>query len=241
LLGDTRDRRAGDNLAKSAQSIFGVPRVATCIVAEGGALTTDGAGTLITTRSCLLHPKRNPVRDGEPREQMIERQLARFGIERVIWLEGDPCESITHGHVDGYVLFSAPGKVLVEIFNDEDLGPPMWREHDIALLEHVVDAGGKPLRVQCVRAPRERHRRFRGPLWAPCYLNAYVANGAVVTACFGDTERDEAAKKMLAGGFPDREIVTLQIDPIADGGGGIRCLTQPMPNDYTTLERRRPG
>jgi agmatine deiminase len=51
--GDTRDRprRAGDGLAKAATSVFGVPRVQASFVAEGGALVTDGHGTMITTRS----------------------------------------------------------------------------------------------------------------------------------------------------------------------------------------------
>lgn len=65
--------------------------------------------------------------------------------------------------------------------------------------------------------------------FAPAYLNAYVANDAVVGARFGDLQRDAAARSALAKAFPGREIVMLKIDQIADGGGGIHCLTQPMP------------
>lgn len=95
--GGTRERppRAGDRLAETATAIFGVPRICASCVAEGGALVTDGRGTLITTRSCLLNPNRNPVRRGVDRQCKIETELARFGIRQVIWLEGDPCEPIT--------------------------------------------------------------------------------------------------------------------------------------------------
>ena len=224
-----RSARAGDRLAEIAADIFLVPRVSAPFIAEGGALVTDGEGTLITTRSCLLNPNRNPVRIDETQERVIERELTTFGIRRVVWLEGDPCEPVTSGHVDGYVMFTAPGTVMVEAIDNVDAASPLWRDHDIALLEQTQDAFGRTIRVERLSAPRKRFWRFRGKSWAPCYLNAYVANGGVITASFGDAERDEAAKKALERTFLGRSIVMLRIDHIANGGGGIRCLTQPMP------------
>jgi len=228
--GSPRERpaRPGDRLADLSETIFGIPSISAPVVAEGGALITDGEGTLITTRSCLLNPNRNPVRGYEPRERLIERALESLGIEHMIWLEGDTCEPGTSGHVDGYVLLTAPARTLVET-TDNDMEQPFWREHDIALLEQASDASGRKLQVNRVLSPRERYWRFRGPSWAPCYVNAYIANGAVITACFGDVERDEAAKGILAEAFPDREVIMLKIDHIANGGGGIHCLTQPQP------------
>jgi agmatine deiminase len=76
-------------------------------------------------------------------------------------------------------------------------------------------------------APRRKYRRGAPESFAPCYLNAYVANGAVISAKFGDGERDEASRKALAKAFPGREIIMLRIDNIANGGGGVHCLTQP--------------
>jgi agmatine deiminase len=229
--GGTKERlpRHGDKLARQANSIFGTSRVSVPFVAEGGALITDGKGTLITTRSCLLNPNRNPMVRGKDRQRWIELALAKLGVRTVIWLEGDPSEPITSGHVDGYVMFTAPGTVLVESLEDKQCEPPPLREHDIATLEHTQDASGRKIKVEQVRASRKRHWKFRGPYWAPCYLNAYVANGGVITASFGDAERDDAAKDALKLAFPGRDVIMLRIDHIANGGGGIHCLTQPMP------------
>lgn len=228
--GNTRQRsaRPGDRLAATAGDIFGVPRVCAPFIAEGGALIADGEGTLVTTESCLLNPNRNPFGSDSTRKQAIERALAEFGVHRVIWLKGDADEPVTSGHIDGYMLFTAPGALLVEAIDDEDNDPPRWRARDIATLENSLDAAGRKLRIERVRAPRKRFWRFKGAMFAPCYLNAYVANGAVIAACFGDTERDAAAKDALARAFPGRIIEMLPIDHIAAGGGGIRCLTQAM-------------
>jgi agmatine deiminase len=187
----------------------------------------------MTTRSCLLNPNRNPVRRGIDRQRTIERELRKLGISKVIWLEGDPCEPITSGHTDGYVLCAPGGVVLVEAIDDPNVEPPLWREHDTALLESARDADGRRLKVMRVLAPRRRYWKGDPETFAPSYLNAYVANGALIGARFGDPERDEAARKALARAFPGCKIVMLNVNHIANGGGGVHCLTQPMAAECT--------
>lgn len=227
--GNTKERpaRPGDRLAATAEDTLGVLRLYAPFIAEGGAFITDGDGTLITTESCLLNRNRNPFGPEWIRKQKIERTFEKFGVHKVIWLKGDESEPITSGHIDGYVLFTAPGALLVESINDEDGTPPQWRRHDITTLDNTLDAAGRRLQVEQVYAPRKQFWKFKGAMFAACYLNAYVANRAVIAACFGDPERDDAAKEALARAFPQRIIETLRIDHIANGGGGVHCLTQP--------------
>src|SRR5215213_6772625 len=54
---------------------------ATDFVLEGGSIAVDGAGTLITTEQCLLHPKRNPQLDRDGIEAQLRSQL---GVETVV-------------------------------------------------------------------------------------------------------------------------------------------------------------
>jgi len=205
--GNTRVRRArpGDRLASAGPEIFGTPRVCASFVAEGGALITDGDGTLITTESCLLNPNRNPFGSTKVQKERIERALKEFGIRRVIWFKGDPDEPVTSGHIDGCAMFTALGALLAEVIDDGNLISTQ-RRYDVATLESSFDAVGRRLRVEKIYAPRKRHWRFKEAMFAACYLNAYVANGAVITACFGDSERDEAAKDALVLAFPGRKI-----------------------------------
>ena len=205
-----------------------IPTIRAPFTAEGGAFITDGEGTLITTRSCLLNPNRNPVRMDYDRQSEIERALRAFGIERVIWLEGDPCEDISSGHVDGYAMFAAAGGVLVETIGDDSAEYPMWQSRDLETLDGASDAKRR-IKITTIFAPRKKYWKFRNASWAPCYLNAYIANGAIIAANFGDRERDEAANAMFKKMFPGRKVVMLRIDHIANGGGGIHCMTQPVP------------
>lgn len=62
---------------------LGIERVPSDMVLEGGAITVDGDGTLITTEQCLLNPNRNPHMTREA----IEKELGeKLGIDKVVWL-----------------------------------------------------------------------------------------------------------------------------------------------------------
>ena len=63
---------------------FGVRRYPAPLVLEGGSITVDGEGTLITTESCLLNPNRNPQLSKEEIEQGLKDYL---GVDKVIWLK----------------------------------------------------------------------------------------------------------------------------------------------------------
>jgi len=80
-------------------------------ILEGGAIESDGNGTILTTRSCLANPNRYP---GTPPKPTSEAALARFiGATRVCWLEhGYLAGDDTDGHIDMLARF-APHDTLV--------------------------------------------------------------------------------------------------------------------------------
>jgi len=91
---------------------LGIPCHDVSMVLEGGAITVDGAGTLVTTEQCLLHPTRNPSLD----RAEIEATLCEWlGAERVVWLASGLVEDRdTDGHVDNLCAFIAPGVALTQ-------------------------------------------------------------------------------------------------------------------------------
>ncbi|NCX04219.1 MAG: agmatine deiminase family protein, partial [Actinobacteria bacterium] len=53
------------------------------MVLEGGSINVDGAGTLVTTMQCLLHPNRNPGMSQTEIGTVLKDEL---GVSSVVWL-----------------------------------------------------------------------------------------------------------------------------------------------------------
>lgn len=97
---------ADDRVGALLLAHLGVPAIRSEMILEGGAITVDGEGTLITTEQCLLHPNRNP---GMGREEIEAELKARLGVSKVVWLPyGGLLDTETDGHVDGVCAFAAP-------------------------------------------------------------------------------------------------------------------------------------
>lgn len=115
------------------------------MILEGGAITVDGEGTLITTEQCLLHPNRNP---GLTRAEIEAELKARLGVTKVIWLPyGGLLDTETDGHVDGVCAFVAPGKVVVQLPDDPEHPDYARMRANRAVLEATPDATGRTLEI----------------------------------------------------------------------------------------------
>ena len=60
------------------------------------------------------------------------------------------------------------------------------------------------------------------------YPNFYLANGAVIVP-IAEHPLDEEALSIIAGAFPEREVVGVPSRIVAFGGGGTHCITQQLP------------
>ena len=96
----------------------------------------------------------------------------------------------------------------------------------------ATDADGRPLEIHTVSPPlaprRSKHSRGN-PDFAAGYINYFVINGAVIAPQFGDKRADGKARDLLVKLYSGREVVQLDIEAIAAGGGGIHCVTHQCP------------
>jgi agmatine deiminase len=219
-----KDAAVGGHLASRLR----MRRYAAPLIAEGGGITVDGEGTLITTESVLLNPNRNPGLSRDDVEQVLREYL---GARKVIWLPYGLAEDMgelgTDGHSDNVVQYIRPGLVLFQAAPDTD--NPNWElaRQNRARLEAVTDAAGR--RLQIVEMPYLPYtREIDGKRYAAPYTNFYPVNGGIIAPELGVPE-DDKAHAILRELFPDHEIIGAPTDMQALGGGGIGCITQQIP------------
>ncbi|GAA1273572.1 agmatine deiminase family protein [Kitasatospora nipponensis] len=216
---DTDDRIAALLLERA-----GVERIESTMILEGGAITVDGEGTLITTEQCLLHPNRNP---GMSKAEIEAELVARLGVSTVIWLPyGGLEDTETDGHVDGVCAFVAPGTVVVQLPSDPQHPDYQRMRANRAVLEAATDAQGRRLRI--IDVPQSAFVDVNGKRTEVGYLNFYIANGGVVVPV-ADHPQDQGALDVIAAALPGRKVVGVRTRVIAYGGGGVHCITQQVP------------
>jgi agmatine deiminase len=230
-----------DRAARKILEIERAARYRAPIVLEGGSIHVDGEGTVLTTEECLLNANRNPERS---REQIEAILLDYLGAEKVIWLGRGVWGDETDGHVDNLACFAGPGVVLLTWTADESDPQYAISRDALERLEAATDARGRSLEVIRLPAPGPilisedeasgvepvsgTLARNSGDRLAASYANFYIANGRVVFPLL-DERYDAEAAELLAGCFPDREIVGVPAREILLGGGNIHCITQQVP------------
>ena len=215
---DTDDALAGQLLAHEA-----IPTRQSWLTCEGGSLCCDGEGTLIVTETSILHPNRNP---GVGKALVTAELKAMLGVEKVIWLPGDPMDRETDGHVDGMCCFIRPGVVMFE--TNPDWNDPHARilAENLAVLRQETDAKGRAFEV--IAIPEAIEAEVTSEIFARSYINYYLPNGGVIVPGYG-TKGDAEAVAILTKAFPDRKVVQIDVRSIAPSGGAIHCITQEQP------------
>ncbi len=213
-------------IAEFVSARAGVKRLQSKLVLEGGGIEVDGHGTAIIAESCVLNPNRNPGLTKTECELALNELL---GLEHIIWLPGIRGKDITDGHTDFYARFAHPGVVVAAFDPDPASFDHSVTKRHLEILRTARDARGRRLKTVVIQAPTRIRKAFESDDFAAGYINYYLCNGAVIAPEFGDRVADLAAKRTLKTLFPDRDIVQLNIDAIAAGGGGIHCATQQEP------------
>jgi agmatine deiminase len=212
-------------IAENVLNHVGARRYEAPAVLEGGAIHSDGEGTLLASESCLLDPRRNPEMDRAGMERLLRDYL---GAEKVIWLSGALEGDDIGGHLDNLACFAAPGRVLVHTADETDTGNHAVARAIIECLQGATDA--KDRAIEVVELPSPKRRKGPDGRRLPLsYVSIYLCNGGLIMPVFQDPA-DELAYEVLETCFPKRKIAQVNALDIFAGGGGIHAITQQQPS-----------
>lgn len=196
-------------------------------VLEGGALESDGKGTLLTTSECLLSPNRNSFMNKED----IERYLKDiFGLKRILWLDyGYLAGDDTDSHIDTLARFCDENTIAYVKCDDTD------DEHYEALkkmerqLKEFSNNQGQPYRL--IPLPMAKPVVIDGERLPATYANFLIINDAVLVPTYA-SELDKPALQQLQKAFPGKEIVGIDCLPLIRQHGSLHCVTMQYPEGF---------
>ena len=196
------------------------------VILEGGAIDSNGQGTLLTTEECLLDEKvqtRNPGFTKQDYEKVFKEYL---GIKNIIWLGKGIAGDDTHGHVDDLCRFV--NKNTVVLCREKNSRDENYKslEENFERLQDAELADGSKLNV--VELPLPKPLLFEELRLPASYANFYISNNTVLVPTFNDSN-DRVALNIIKDFFPEREVVGIHAVDLVWGLGTIHCLSHEEP------------
>lgn len=190
---------------------------------EGGAIESDGAGTVLTTWRCLTqrHPEQN-------RAEMTAILTGGLQARRILWLdrgylEGDD----TDAHIDTLARFAPNDAIVYQACDDASdvhYAELAAMADELAALRTLDD---KPYTLHAL--PWAQPIRDDGRRLAASYANYLIVNGAVLVPAYGDAA-DARAAAIIGAAHPGREVVPVLCRPLIWQNGSLHCVTMQLPN-----------
>jgi agmatine deiminase len=193
------------------------------IILEGGSIDTNGRGTVLTTRACLLNPNRNPHLSADEIENYLREYL---GMEKVIWLNDGIVGDDTDGHIDDIARFVAPSTVVCSVEDDVNDANYQALQDNYEILLQSTDQDAQPLTI--VKLPMPSAIIDGDKRYPASYTNFYIGNTVVVVPVFNDPH-DREALSILAGLFPGRRVTGINARAMVEGFGAFHCASQQQP------------
>lgn len=193
-------------------------------VLEGGAIESNGEGTLLTTSACLLEKNRNP----RLTKSTIEKKLIQFfGLKKVLWLDhGYLAGDDTDSHIDTLARFISHDTIMYQTCDDEN------DEHYIELkkmeeeLKNLKLPNGRALKL--IPLPWIEAKYYDQERLPATYANFLIINKAVLVPIYND-KNDQEALDIFKKAFKDREIIGIDCSILIRQHGSLHCITMQYP------------
>ncbi len=196
------------------------------IVMEGGSVEFNGKGSILTSKSCLLNPNRNPHLN----QSQIEEYLKKYyGAEQILWVNDGIVGDDTDGHIDDTVRFVNENTVITMVEKDRLDDNHAVLQENLEMLKKMHLINGDSLNIYPIQMPSPVViDDFRAP---GSYANFYICNEGVILPIF-NCDQDNQAVYLLEDLFKGKKIIPLSAEKIIWGQGSFHCLSQQEPAIY---------
>lgn len=205
------------------QGFFGQADLVTSPFAlEGGAVETDGQGTLLSTWQCFK--QRHPHLSRRSIETTLQQLLA---VKRIMWLEAGALEGDdTDAHIDTLARFSSPTSIVYQ--SCQDRKDPHFSSLAAMATELCAlrTLNNQPYHLFALPWPRPIYDL--GRRLAASYANFLMINQAVLMPTYDDPA-DQLACDVLARAFPHKQIIPIPCKPLIWQNGSLHCITMQLP------------
>lgn len=209
--------------ALNAALPWALPREVVGLVLEGGAIDTDGHGTLLTTRACLRNPNRNPSFNEAELEACLKEHL---GVARIWWLD--------HGHLEGDDT-DAHVDTLARFVNETTIAYVQCRNRGdshypaLAAMERELRVLARRNGLSLVPLPMaEPQYSDDGERLPATYANFLITNQAILVPTY-QCATDGAALAALAAVAGRRQVVGIPCRVLIEQHGSLHCVTMQLP------------
>ena len=212
------DASKDNKMSQALASHYSVELCNVDFTLEGGAIESNGAGTLLTTQNCMNNPNRNSTLNVVTREQRLKEY---FGLKEVLslkngYLAGDDTDS----HIDTLARFVDSNVVMYVVCkNRED-------EHYEALflMQQELQEIARTHNYRLIPLPLPTPLYYDGERLPATYANFLFVNGAVLVPTYGVKE-DEEALEIFRDTFPTREVVGIECSVLVRQHGSLHCVS----------------
>ena len=196
-------------------------------ILEGGAIESDGEGTLLTTSKCLLAPNRNEPLTKEDIENQLKELL---GLKRILWLNhGYLAGDDTDNHIDTLARFCDEETIAYAQctdVSDEHYEELQKMEAELHAFRTIK---GEPYNL--IPLPMAEPT-YSGDYRLPAtYANFLIMDSVVLIPTYF-TASDSVAKEQLQKAFPNKEIIGIDCRAIIKQHGSLHCITMQYPLGY---------
>jgi agmatine deiminase len=194
------------------------------IVMEGGSVEFNGAGTIMTTASCLLNNNRNPQHTKPQIEQYLKDY---YGQSHVIWLGEGIAGDDTDGHIDDLARFINPTTIVTTLEDDPKDENYQVLKDNRKRLDKLRDQNGDKFTI--IDLPMPGVVEHAGQRLPATYANFYFINGALLVPTYRHKKNDKKALNILQRALPKHKVIGIDCTELIWGLGAIHCLTQQQP------------